>query len=111
MIDCKVKELQQGVDAGLCKAAGGVRESFFRAYGVVERSLSWTIERARHDRLARPGSCSTHLGNCKRQQSRTRAATDSGSAPKGETSRGSEPTSPSAANPRDFSDRHYLTTL
>lgn len=105
MFDRKTKAMQQGVHDALCDAAGGVQRAFIDAPKVVDRNLRLIVENSKRDKSARPGSSSVHPASLGKRQSWTRAATDSGSACKGDVPRSSGPASPDSTDPPNFPDR------
>lgn len=85
MIDLEANELQRGSHDGLRNAAAGHQQRFGNASEVVDRSLSLVFRHTKHDKSARPGISTAHLATWDRRPSRTKAASDSEEAPKGET--------------------------
>lgn len=85
LINGEAKWLQQKVHAALRNGASGVQKSFGNASGFVNRSLSLTVEHARHDESARSGSSSMLSVSRESRLGQTRATFDSEGAPTGGT--------------------------
>lgn len=86
LIECEAKKLQWKAHAALRDAAGVVQVSFVGASEGVHRSLVLIVRHRRHDVSARPGSSTTYSVNCETRRDRTRAAYDSESASRANTS-------------------------